>query len=164
LVGSNYWEAITDVSKDVFVIFTKPHCQICDKLYSIYRGIAQVASRENTSSLFTSIDVRLNGVESGFLLSTIPSIVLFPKANKTDVKILIYESYDVMKWFAAKYTGQPVARDWGTQEDILNIKKRVDQLGAKEGPEIAAILNSEFEDLKLDIMAAMGTSSNDDNL
>jgi hypothetical protein len=164
LVGSSYWDVVTDLSKDVFVIFTKPRCQACDKLYSMYRGIAQLTSRLNTSSLFTSIDVRLNSVEVGFFLKTIPSIVLFPKVNKTDVKILIHESYDVMKWFAAKYTGNPIALDWGTKEDILSIKKRVDQFAAKEGPEVAAILEEEFNDLRLDIMAATGTSLNDDNL
>jgi hypothetical protein len=164
LVGSDYGETVTDASKDVFVMFTKPRCEICDKLYSMYRGIAQVVSRSDNSSLFTSIDVRLNSVEGGFPLKTVPSIVLFPKANKTDIKILIHESYDVMKWFAEKYTGKPVTHDWGKQEDIFSIKKRIARLSAKEGPEVAAILNNEFDDVKLDIIAAIGTSSNDDSL
>jgi hypothetical protein len=156
VVGLNYNQTVSDETRDVLVLFVKPRCPECSRLFSVYRRFAE-AIRETgeTSLLFGYVDTSENQIEGGFPVSVIPSIVLYPKRNKTDVKVLLSEPYRVLAWFTRTYTsdGSPITADLPTQADLTEATERARQSAGALGSGWTAVLEDELDTLAAAIAA-----------
>jgi hypothetical protein len=154
IAGCNYLTRIMNESADVFVVYYRPYNKASADIHDNYRTFAQELDKlGNTTYELAYIDITRNMVEGGFPTRSYPSMLLFPKGKKNEPKVLPFESYDMMCWFAARYAsqGHNISFKLPDEEHLAQIEARVANLKNFVLPELRPVLDKELEDLKEDI-------------
>jgi hypothetical protein len=162
IVGETWKSVVFNETRDVLVLMLKQKCVPCTRLFEHFRRLASsVEKTANSSYVFAFIDVKGNQIEGGFPVSVAPALALYPMGNKSDVKLLPYESFATLAWFARRYATQPhaVEADWPTEEEIARAEGRVAELSKTVGPRMAKVLEGELADLKEDVARARVTET-----
>jgi hypothetical protein len=161
LVGATYLESVLNESVNEFVYFVEAGCQFCRSTVSpLYRRFSDAVQEANeTEYEFGTLDFASNYREGGFPATGTPVILLYPKGDKENIKVLPYESFDVFAWFAAKYASKPhaVRYKMPTEETLVKVEERVEQLKKVIRPYLIPVLEQELQELKADIARAKET-------
>jgi hypothetical protein len=153
LVGSNFVEEIARAEKDVLVFFTREGLErsrkVSAKLYKLSDRLRKAGS--DTFEIWT-IDIGLSQIEGGFPVSRDPAIALYPADDKTEVRLVPYESFQILVWFTAKYGTQPheITANLTKTGKIDRAATRADQLKALTRPEVASRIKYTMDDLRAD--------------
>jgi hypothetical protein len=158
LAGINYIESVMNESVNEFVYFVEAGCEECRTAISpLYRQFSDAVQETNeTEYEFGTLDFASNFREGGFPVTGTPVILLYPKGDKANIKVLPYESFDVFAWFAAKYASKPhtVRYKIPTEETLVKVEERVQQIKKVIRPDLVPVLEQELQELKADIAKA----------
>jgi hypothetical protein len=151
VVALNYNETVLNETNDVFILFLKRKCSESSKLFQIYRNLSKVIG--NGSLVFGFIDTSQNQIENGFPVSVIPSVLLYPRNNKTTPKILPYHSSTFLAWFAVRYANGKHSHQIALpdESEVASAAVRAREISRELGPALAAVLKEELSDLAADI-------------
>jgi hypothetical protein len=155
-VGTNYLQYVLNQTTDTFVFYHKTHCPTCQNVFvEMFRRFAGAVERyPDLPYEFVHIDISSNRIPEGFPVRLAGSIVLYP-ANATVPKVLPFESYDVLLWFAQKYSSVPHALSFElpTGERLAKIEKRVAELRLYLSDDVKEGFEKVVSDLRADIQA-----------
>jgi hypothetical protein len=153
IVGSNYLATVGNTSRDVVVLLKKAvNCPACGQAFRIGLDLATAVEKAGNSSLaFYFIDIGLNQIENGFPVNFAPAYLLYPAANKTDVKMLPDLSLKVFTWLTAKYGKHAAKVELPNDEEMRTISESAEKMAKKAGPKMAGVLRQEMEELGRDV-------------
>jgi hypothetical protein len=162
VVGSSYVATVNNKSRDVVVLLTKTaNCPDCGTAFGIGRDLATAVNKAGNSSLaFYFIDIGLNQIENGFPGSFAPAYLLYPAANKANVKIAPGFSLKALIWLTAKYGKHAVKVTVPNDEEMTRIGENADKMAKKVGPTLAGVLRQEMEELRNDVDSVTKSQSN----
>jgi len=109
LVGKNFDQIVYDNTKDVFVEFYAPWCGHCKKLEPVWESLGK--SIKDPSVVIAKMDATSNTPPPELLITGFPTLILFPKDNKSGVRYEGERDLNALKKYVEDHALASAKRD-----------------------------------------------------
>lgn len=158
-VGKDIKKRLEEADTDVFVLYLKPKCPPCSKLFSKVKGLVDKLEDLNyTDARILIYDVESNQHAGGNAVNgdQAPTLFMYPVNDKKNPKVCPYASDDVVTWFAAKYAAKPhnLTYTLPNSNKMQQIEEEAGKLARKLGGKLGDAVRQQLADLKADAAPA----------
>lgn len=158
-VGKDIRRKIDGSDRDVFVVYLKPKCSPCSKLFGKVRSLTdQLDENKYNNAWFFVYDVANNQIPGGnqVNIDQVPAFVMYPFSDKKNPKVCPYVSDDIIRWFTAKYSDKPhnITYKFPSEEKLVQIEEDAGKLAKRLGGKLGDAVRQQMADLKRDALAS----------